>query len=120
MPDAWEIAHGTNWKIPDANADPDHDGLNNWQEFLAGTDPLNYSSRLTVDALITNPGSVTLQFLAISNRAYSVLFQDSLGDPDWFKLSDVGAYGTNRVKTIEDSTGNLSSRFYRLVTPQSQ
>ena len=59
-----------------------------------------------------------LQFLAISNRTYSVLYQDSLGDPDWFKLSQVEAHSTNRIETVEDSTENFSTRFYRLVTPQ--
>ncbi len=118
LPDAWEIAHGTNWKTPDAGADPDHDGLNNRQEFLAGTDPLNSSSSLKVDAFMTSPGLVTLQFLAISNRTYSVLYQDSLGDPDWFTLAQIEAHSTNRVETVEDSTGILANRFYRLVTPQ--
>ncbi len=61
---------------------------------------------------------MTLQFLAISNRAYSVLFQDSLGDPDWFTLTQVEAHSTNRVETVVDSTETLSGRFYRLVTPQ--
>jgi hypothetical protein len=118
LPDAWEIEHGTNWKTPDAGADPDHDGMNNWQEFLAGTDPLNSSSSLRVDAFLTSPGSVTLQFLAISNRNYSVLYQDLLGEPDWFTLVQVEAHGTNRIETVVDSTGILESRFYRLVTPQ--
>lgn len=118
LPDWWEIAHGTNWKVPDADADLDHDGLNNGQEFLAGTDPNDPASGLTVDALITGLGLVTLQFLAVSNRTYSVLYQDELGAPDWFKLADVEALGTNRVETVEDSTGTLASRFYRLVTPQ--
>jgi len=118
LPDAWEIAHGTNWKIPDANADPDHDGLSNGQEFLAGTDPLDSASCLKVDAFITSPGTVTLQFLAIANRTYSVLYQDSLGAPDWFPLSLVEAHSTNRVGTVVDSTGIPGSRFYRLVTPE--
>ena len=118
LPDAWEIARGTNWKVPDANADPDHDGLNNGQEFLAGTDPLNSASCLKVDAFITSPGSVALQFLAISNRTYSVLYQDSLGDLDWFKLTQVEAHSTNHIETVEDSTESFSIRFYRLVTPQ--
>lgn len=42
MPDAWEMAHGLNKNDPaDAGLDPDHDGLTNLQEYLAGTLPNN-------------------------------------------------------------------------------
>lgn len=40
IPDAWEIANGLNPNDPsDAYQDPDHDGLNNMEEYLAGTNP---------------------------------------------------------------------------------
>ncbi len=40
MPDWWEEKYGLNPDDPtDANKDPDHDGLTNYQEYLHGTDP---------------------------------------------------------------------------------
>jgi hypothetical protein len=39
MPDPWEKAHGLDPLDPDAQADPDVDGLPNVGEFQAGTDP---------------------------------------------------------------------------------
>jgi hypothetical protein len=40
LPDAWELANGLNPNDPsDAYLDPDHDGLNNVEEYLAGTNP---------------------------------------------------------------------------------
>lgn len=45
IPDSWAIAHGLDPTDPAlASEDPDHDGLTNLQEFLAGTDPLNPDS----------------------------------------------------------------------------
>ncbi|MBN1390911.1 MAG: hypothetical protein JXA22_09760 [Candidatus Thermoplasmatota archaeon] len=44
MPDAWEIANGLDQYDPmDAFMDPDGDGYNNLEEYLAGTDPRDKS-----------------------------------------------------------------------------
>jgi alpha-tubulin suppressor-like RCC1 family protein len=39
IPDAWEVAHGLNPLWNDASEDPDADGLTNYQEYLANSDP---------------------------------------------------------------------------------
>ena len=44
MPDDWEIAHGLNPAVNDANLDPDGDGVPNWLEWQRGTDPFNRDS----------------------------------------------------------------------------
>lgn len=42
IPDSWAVAHGLDTNDPSMPMeDPDHDGLTNLQEFLAGTDPNN-------------------------------------------------------------------------------
>ena len=41
LPDSWEIDNGTNPDVADGGADPDNDGLSSFNEFLAGTNPLN-------------------------------------------------------------------------------
>lgn len=39
MPDSWEVEHGLNPLVNDANGDPDSDGYTNLEEYEAGTDP---------------------------------------------------------------------------------
>jgi CotH kinase protein/Lamin Tail Domain/Chitobiase/beta-hexosaminidase C-terminal domain/Bacterial TSP3 repeat len=118
LPDAWEVAHGTDRFAPDADADPDNDGATNWQEYLAGTDPQSAQSSLKIEPVAVGDGTVTMQFFAVSNRTYSVLFKHRLEDPTWTRLEDLPARSTNRWETVEDSTDLLSNRFYRLVTPR--
>lgn len=54
MPDAWEIAHGLNPNVNDADGDLDGDGVSNLDEYLQGTDPNDANSAkysLTVSGL---------------------------------------------------------------------
>src|SRR5947207_2451297 len=42
MPDAWEVTHGLNPNLNDANNDLDGDGTSNVKEFQRGTDPSDF------------------------------------------------------------------------------
>jgi hypothetical protein len=118
LPDAWEIEYGLNWKQPDADDDPDGDGMTNGEEFLAGTNPSDPFSGLRLDVFAPAPEEIALQFLAVSNRTYSVLVSESVEWPDWEKLADIPTECTNRIVTVTAPVSGLKSRFYRLATPQ--
>lgn len=117
MPDSWELANGTRPYMADADADPDGDGYTNAEEYQAGTHPLDPLSRLTVDRITVASEVVTLEFLAASNRTYTILAKDSLGSAAWMKLADVTSQPTQRLVIIPDAVAQGVSRFYRLVTP---
>lgn len=44
LPDDWEITHFGNTTSQNASGDPDNDGADNGEEFLAGTDPMDPAS----------------------------------------------------------------------------
>ena len=60
----------------------------------------------------------TVEFLAISNRTYSVQYSTTVNAPTWLKLIDVSAHPTNRVERLPDPSGD-PSRYYRLISPQT-
>jgi hypothetical protein len=117
LPDDWEMAHGTNPHVADAQLDSDGDGMSNWQEYLAGTDPQSSASCLKLTAASGGASGVKLGFLAVSNHTYSILFSGSLTAPNWSRLTNLALRPTNRWESVQDAIGT-SNRFYRLTTPQ--
>jgi hypothetical protein len=118
IPDSWESLYGFSpTNNADRNVDSDLDGMSNWQEYIAGTDPTNALSYLRVDLLVG--GGKTVIFGAISNRTYTVQYADDPGSLSWSNLADVVARTTNRTEMIPD-TNSPPDRYYRVVTPRQQ
>jgi hypothetical protein len=117
-PDDWERLYGFDTdNVADGAFDSDGDGLLNWQEFVAGTDPTNRLSYLKVELRGTPiAGTHQLEFMAVSNRTYSVLWTAPPGTLVWRPLAHFDATPTNRIETLSD-TNPAPSRLYRLSTP---
>jgi len=116
LPDDWETAHGLNPTVNDAALDPDHDGMSNWQEFLAGTDPQNAASvlRLNLAQIANMP---TLQLNAVSNHSYSIQWRPDLATGTWSNFLAVPAVATNRVINIPVNVPNTPANYFRVATP---
>jgi len=120
LPDAWEILYGLDETDPTgdegANGDPDHDGVTNLEEYIAGTAPTNPLSVLKFDRIAVDSG-VTLTFLAGSNKTYTIQSAPSLAAGAWSNFIHFGSRPTNHLEVISDSARD-ASRFYRIVTPR--
>ena len=93
-------------------SDTDNDGLQAWQEAVAGTVPTNGESVLKVTDFDEQDSGTVLKWDAVAGRVYSVYVSTHLADAaDWFLLTNnlppVGLW-TNRIPY------SGSQRFYRL------
>jgi len=72
-----------------ATADPDVDGMDNSQEQIAGTDPLNPLSVFAIESIINVSNSVVLSWPSCTGRLYSVYASTNLlTEPVW-DLTDI-------------------------------
>ena len=73
LADTWEIRHFTNVTTCVASDDPDHDGADNGDEEVSGTDPQDAGDVLSVDGiLLDTAGRLVLSWDTVSGRVYSV------------------------------------------------
>lgn len=122
LPDAWTqqyFGHATGQAgdLSRAGDDADADGFSNWKEYVAGTDPTNALSYLKINTLTPGPGPATLEFLAVSNRSYTLEYTESLGAGPWLRLADIIVRTNSRLENIPAPSAT-PNRFYRLVTPR--
>lgn len=70
--DSWSEA--IDWNVADSGRDddPDADGLTNYEEFLAGTNPLNKNSALRISSIKLIGDEVEIRWPSIAGRVYTV------------------------------------------------
>ena len=117
--DLWEAAYFGAASTNDASnalLDPDGDGMNNRDEYLAGTNPTNALSVLKIVLTATNAN--VLQFLAQSNITYSVQWRTNFLPAIWVNLTNITGQTGVRTIIVDTALGPpASERYYRVVTP---
>lgn len=102
-----------------ASADPDGDGLNNWSEFVAGTQPTNFASVLKLISGIQSGTNFVLNWKTAGVRTNIV--QVSVGSPTNFSDASgpivINATGDAMTNYTMTSATNPASRFYRVRLP---
>ena len=116
IPDAWRLLYfgstSTN-SSSYAAGDPDHDGMNNYQEFLAGTNPTNAASVLKLTALNPNSSTNAVSLNSASGTVYRVSYRDDLTAGNWNILADqILGTGTN-IFLADPAARSTATRFYR-------
>lgn len=111
IPDVYESANGLNPFSNDANGDLDHDGMSNYNEFIAGTSANNPNSVFRVLRTSTNLGTVQITWSSVAGKNYEVLSSSEPNGP--FSISTNTASAGNG-ETSASIPVNESSRFFRI------
>ena len=120
---AWLASYGLPSDGSADYLDSDGNGLNNWQEYLAGTNPTNASSVFKITGGQVLPGGqFVLRWLSVSNRLYDVMRGTNLAAGAGAFVPVPGATnlaGTSPQNTYTDSVSSVSTRaFYRVTAHQ--
>jgi hypothetical protein len=121
LPNVWELAHGLRTNdASDAGMDTDLDGVSNFDEYTAGTNPTNAQSVLSIETILRTNAATMLTFHAASNKTYTVEARLKAEAGPWLRVADVLAVRTNRTVSIIDGDSPFpeAARYYRLVTPR--
>jgi uncharacterized repeat protein (TIGR02543 family) len=119
--EAWQRSHFggadlNNLSLSGATADPDHDGLNNEQEYWAGTIPTNAASCLVLYALTNNPaapGEYVVWWQSATGRLYTVQAASNLVVVGFTNIA-THLPATPPVNVHTDNVSSVGCRFYRV------
>jgi len=121
VPDWWRLAyfgHATGQPADHSRGadDADADGASNFNEFLAGTDPLNPGSVFKItNVAVTNVTEVRLTCLTVTNRTYQLQRCDALDRTATWSAVGLPRTGTNGALNWTDfGAATNAPRFYRV------
>ena len=118
IPNAWRALYfggngSTTNSLSCATCDSDHDGMNNLQEFLSGTNPTNSASLLKL-GIVSNTTNKVVSFLSAAGTIYRLESCDDLDTDTWSLLADqIVGTGTN-IFISDPGVSTTGIRIYRL------
>lgn len=94
--------------------DSDGDGMNNWQEYIAGTDPTDPTSVLEI---VSGPSasSQDITWASVSSRTYSIERSTNLNSLNSFSILQSNIAGVYGTTTFTDTNMTGSRQFYYRV-----
>jgi hypothetical protein len=98
--------------------DSDRDGMNNWQEWRAGTDPTNAVSVLQMLAPSNDPSGIAVTWQSVTNRTYYLQGSADLAAQPAFLTLQTNIIGHAGTTSFTDTNAVGSSPFFYRVGVQ--
>jgi hypothetical protein len=120
---AWLASYGLPSNGSADYLDSDGDGMNNWQEYLAGTNPTNASSVFKITSYqLLSATQFVVRWSSVSNRVYDVTRATSLGAGAVAFVPLPGATNLTGTPPVNGWTASVSRAsapaFYRIIVHQ--
>ncbi|WP_269542023.1 InlB B-repeat-containing protein [Cerasicoccus fimbriatus] len=119
--DGWEIVHLGSTSVSDGTTDSDGDGVLDYSEYVAGSNPLDPRSYFMVDdEYISNTnGQISLRVKTsrdISNRKYRVLYSHDMKKDSWIELTEtnISPRSQDYIDVSFTPPGNGTEYFIRI------
>jgi hypothetical protein len=114
----WFGTSAANAAIAGQTADPDGDGVNNLDEFIAGTNPLNPTSSFHIAGLnySSSGPAMTVTVLGQGGRHYTLQHSFTLNPPAWSNVTTQTAASDNQMIPLQDASLAGSSQAFLRVT----
>jgi sugar lactone lactonase YvrE len=119
--DEWRIAFfgSVDNSLAADNVDADGDGMLNWQEYLAGTNPTNSLSKLQFSTTSLNPNNgqgVAMTWLTAPGKTYTLQSSPTITGPNWTTVNTNVGDGNNYQFIQPNQSG--AALFYQLRVNQ--
>jgi hypothetical protein len=115
IPDAWELQYFGSL-TNSVSDDADRDGLSNYGEWVAGTNPTNNQSVLAFTNMLQNAGSATVvRWASESNRYYTLLLSTNLMSDPFSTVLTNRTPATPPLNVHTDSVTRPGGAMYRIT-----
>ena len=119
IPDGWRRQYfggsGTTTNATScASCDADHDGVSNYAEYIADTNPTNVASYFHIQSVTSN-GSLKMFYQSSASRKYTLYYTTNLASGAWIAVtSQTNIAGSGGVDSLSDTATGGTQRFYRI------
>jgi hypothetical protein len=114
MPNDWEQLYFGSTTSGSSTADNDGDGMSNYGEFVAGTNPTDPTDNLGPISSSFDGSVFTVTFRSVPLKRYIAEYNDNLVAGTWTQIGNIRAANSTSLAVTDTPPANVLSRVYRL------